>query len=88
MEDVVNYDEVRSQIILSLTSLRKEPQVFEAPSIYHLDVAAMYPNIILTNRLQPDAVVTEDVCAACDFYDGPESVCQRPMVWSWRGGIS
>lgn len=27
------------------------------PLIYHLDVAAMYPNIILTNRLQPMAIV-------------------------------
>lgn len=27
----------------------------------------MYPNIILTNRLQPHAVVTDDDCSACDF---------------------
>lgn len=30
----------------------------EVPLIYHLDVAAMYPNIILTNRLQPSSIVT------------------------------
>lgn len=29
----------------------------EVPLIYHLDVAAMYPNIILTNRLQPGSRV-------------------------------
>ena len=29
----------------------------ENPIIYHLDVGAMYPNIILTNRLQPSAMV-------------------------------
>ncbi len=29
------------------------------PLVYHLDVAAMYPNIILTNRLQPVAIVDE-----------------------------
>lgn len=45
----------------------------------------MYPNIILTNRLQPDAVISEDVCASCDFYEGEGSSCQREMVWSWRG---
>ena len=28
------------------------------PLIYHLEVAAMYPNIILTNRLQPSSIVT------------------------------
>ena len=32
--------------------LRDCPNRLENPIIYHLDVAAMYPNIILTNRLQ------------------------------------
>lgn len=50
------------------------------PLIYHLDVAAMYPNIILTNRLQPTAVVDEPTCAACDF-NRPENDCQRKMKW-------
>ena len=27
----------------------------------------MYPNIILTNRLQPSAIVDASDCAACDF---------------------
>ena len=35
-----------------LCMLRDCPNRLEAPIIYHLDVAAMYPNIILTNRLQ------------------------------------
>ena len=39
----------------------------EHPVIYHLDVGAMYPNIILTNRLQPSAMVDEATCAVCDF---------------------
>lgn len=30
--------------------------------IYHLDVGAMYPNIILTNRLQPMAIVDQVKC--------------------------
>jgi hypothetical protein len=33
----------------------------QEPVIYHLDVAAMYPNIILSNRLQPAAIV-DQVC--------------------------
>jgi len=37
------------------------------PLIMHLDVAAMYPNIILTNRLQPSAIVSSATCAVCDF---------------------
>ena len=37
---------------MQLISLRNEPTREECPLIYHLDVAAMYPNIILTNRLQ------------------------------------
>jgi DNA polymerase epsilon subunit 1 len=56
----------------------------ETPLIYHLDVAAMYPNIILTNRLQPSAIVEAATCAACDF-NKPENNCQRDMEWVWRG---
>jgi hypothetical protein len=56
----------------------------EKPLIYHLDVAAMYPNIILTNRLQPSAIVTDAQCAACD-YNRPDKQCLRPMEWVWRG---
>ncbi len=52
----------------------------EVPLIYHLDVAAMYPNIILTNRLQPSATVTEEDCAACDF-NAPNKKCLRQMEW-------
>ena len=44
----------------------------------------MYPNIILTNRLQPAAIVNEDVCAACD-YNRPGKGCLREMEWVWRG---
>jgi DNA polymerase epsilon subunit 1 len=50
------------------------------PLIYHLDVAAMYPNIILTNRLQPAAIVTDEDCAACDF-NKPGKTCLRQMEW-------
>ncbi|KAI8802655.1 putative DNA polymerase epsilon catalytic subunit A [Cladochytrium replicatum] len=85
INDVTNYEEVKSQIISALTKLRDQPNRSEEPLIYHLDVAAMYPNIILTNRLQPDAMVDESFCAACDFNDGPGTLCQRRMQWSWRG---
>ena len=56
----------------------------EAPLIYHLDVAAMYPNIILTNRLQPPSIVTDEDCAACDF-NKPDKTCLRQM--EWVGGV-
>ena len=46
----------------------------------------MYPNIILTNRLQPSAMVDETDCAACDF-NKPGALCQRSMPWMWRGEI-
>ena len=40
------------KIRTSLEKLLDRGEVFkEKPLIYHLDVAAMYPNIILTNRL-------------------------------------
>jgi DNA polymerase elongation subunit (family B) len=60
------------------------PRSDEVPLIYHLDVAAMYPNIILTNRLQPSAIVTEEDCAACDF-NKPGKGCLRTLEWVWRG---
>lgn len=50
MEDAENYEEVRDSIREQLESLRDRPNREETPLIYHLDVAAMYPNIILTNR--------------------------------------
>jgi hypothetical protein len=40
----------------------------------------MYPNIILTNRLQPAAIVTDEDCAACDF-NKPGKTCLRQMEW-------
>ena len=42
--------QVREEIRTQLQALRDTPNREECPLIYHLDVAAMYPNIILTNR--------------------------------------
>lgn len=83
-DSISNYDQVKEKILKKLTDLRDRPFRKENPLIYHLDVAAMYPNIILTNRLQPSATVTPEICAACDF-NQPENKCQRIMKWVWRG---
>ena len=64
---VTNFDEVCNEIIEKLSKLRDCPNRLETPILYHLDVGAMYPNIILTNRLQPSAIVDESVRSACDF---------------------
>lgn len=58
LSDVTNYDEVAQEIREKLEDLRDTPNRLENPLIYHLDVGAMYPNIILTNRLQPSAMVS------------------------------
>ncbi|GME40769.1 DNA polymerase epsilon catalytic subunit a [Neofusicoccum parvum] len=84
MDDIVNYDEVKEQIAERLRILRDTPNRHEKPSIYHLDVASMYPNIMTTNRLQPDSMVTEADCAACDF-NRPGKTCDRRLPWAWRG---
>jgi DNA polymerase epsilon subunit 1 len=84
LEDVTNFDEVCDQIIEKLLLLKATPIRSENPMIYHLDVGAMYPNIILTNRLQPPAIVDEITCASCDF-NKPGATCQRKMDWKWRG---
>lgn len=50
LAEIENYAEVRDKIASKLAALRDTPSREETPLIYHLDVAAMYPNIILTNR--------------------------------------
>lgn len=84
MDDVENYDEVKEQIIARLLKLKETPNRHERPLIYHLDVASMYPNIMTTNRLQPDSMISESDCAACDF-NRPGKTCDRRMPWAWRG---
>ena len=84
LDDVANYEGVRTQIIEKLENLKRTPNRQERPSIYHLDVASMYPNIMTTNRLQPDSMIKESDCAACDF-NRPGKTCDRRMPWSWRG---
>jgi DNA polymerase epsilon subunit 1 len=79
--------QVRSQIVEQLEMLRDRPKRVEKPYIYHLDVGAMYPNIILTNRLQPSAMVDDANCAACDFNQAKNG-CKRRMQWVWRGDYS
>jgi DNA polymerase epsilon subunit 1 len=84
LEDVVNYEEVKSQIQEKLMQLKTTPNRSENPLIYHLDVASMYPNIMTSNRLQPDSMIKESDCAACDF-NRPGKTCDRRMPWAWRG---
>ena len=84
MEDVTNYEEIKAEIVAKLHALKATPNRSERPSIYHLDVASMYPNIMTTNRLQPDSMISEADCAACDF-NRPGKNCDRKMPWSWRG---
>ncbi|KAH0537339.1 DNA polymerase epsilon catalytic subunit [Glutinoglossum americanum] len=84
MDDITNYEEVKAQIEQKLLELKHIPNRNERPSIYHLDVASMYPNIMTTNRLQPDSMIRESDCAACDF-NRPGKTCDRRMPWSWRG---
>lgn len=84
MDDIVNYEEIKGQIVDALMQLKNTPNRSERPSIYHLDVASMYPNIMTTNRLQPDSMIQESDCAACDF-NRPGKTCDRRMPWAWRG---
>jgi DNA polymerase epsilon subunit 1 len=84
IEDVTNYEEMKAEISEKLLNLKTTPNRNERPSIYHLDVASMYPNIMTTNRLQPDSMIQESDCAACDF-NRPGKTCDRRLPWSWRG---
>ncbi|WRT63732.1 DNA polymerase epsilon catalytic subunit A [Kwoniella shivajii] len=84
LEDVANYDEVKAEIQTALELMRDNPNRLDKPLIYHLDVAAMYPNIMLSNRLQPDSMKEEADCAVCD-YNRPDKTCDRRLEWAWRG---
>ena len=83
--DVENYGEIKSQIEEQLRSIMEKCPIYEEePLIYHVDVAAMYPNIILSNRLQPVAIVNEQICAGCTFnHEGNN--CKRDLDWQWKG---
>ncbi|KAG5492322.1 hypothetical protein GH5_01239 [Leishmania sp. Ghana 2012 LV757] len=88
VEEVTNLGEVREAVLAKLASLRDRPHQQERPFIYHLDVGAMYPNIILTNRLQPYAIARPDVCAGCCFNSpNNEAQCKRVMSWKWRAEL-
>lgn len=84
LDQVTNFNEVCAEIKEKLQHMKDHPRRDENPLIYHLDVGAMYPNIILTNRLQPSAMVNTSICAVCD-YNKPGATCQRHMDWMWRG---
>ncbi|KAL3319162.1 hypothetical protein Ciccas_002174 [Cichlidogyrus casuarinus] len=91
VDEVVTEEEINNvlaQVKDNLESLSMTPNRLECPVIYHLDVGAMYPNIILTNRLQPSAVAADanDRCPGCHFYK-PGVACQRFMPWTWRGDL-
>lgn len=82
--DVPNFEEIKGKIKTILEEMRDNPVRTDNPLIYHLDVAAMYPNIMLSNRLQPDSMIDESVCAVCDFnVEGKQ--CARSLEWAWRG---
>ena len=51
VEDVENYEEVKTEVLQKLEHLKSFKTHESEPLIYHVDVAAMYPNIILSNRL-------------------------------------
>lgn len=88
--EVLNLKEISSniedQLLMLLESVNNSPNqtIERTPLIYHVDVASMYPNIILTNRLQPTAIVDEKKCSHCLFND-PINRCQRNLGWEWRG---
>lgn len=83
-EDLANSAEVRESVISKLTALKdKGRKVISNPLIYHVDVASMYPNIILTNRLQPTAIVDERICSNCIFNESKNN-CKRPLGWEWK----
>lgn len=83
LEDLMNYDAIKEKIVSELSSLTMDQKYWEKPRIYHVDVAAMYPNIILTYRLQPTSIVNDTTCSGC-LFNQPESKCKKKLDWKWR----
>ncbi|CAH1759887.1 4566_t:CDS:10 [Entrophospora sp. SA101] len=84
LNEITNFDTVKSEILEMLKIFQDCPKPYEGlPLIYHMDVASMYPNIILTNRLQPNSMIDEDVCKGCAFNHSNKQ-CDRRMTWSYR----
>ncbi|OIR58010.1 MAG: DNA polymerase epsilon catalytic subunit A [Amphiamblys sp. WSBS2006] len=79
-DDVENYGEAKNHFARLLEEAMRGKRT-ETPQIFHYDIAAMYPNIILTNRLQPFAITNPQKCAACDF-NTPDGNCKRKMKWT------
>lgn len=86
LDDVVDFNEVCERVHDQFDDLIEHPNRCEPPKIYHLDVGAMYPNIILTNRLQPPAMITDTECLSC-VHNTPDAKCKRSMNWVWRGDL-
>ena len=80
---VTNFEEQCGEIEAKLAGLASAPVRLEDPMIYHLDVGAMYPNIILTNRLQVSlsAILPSHLWCPSSVY-----VCflRSPMLWLTR----
>ena len=47
----------------------------------------MYPNIIITNRLHPSAIINNPACASCNF-NHAHNGCKRRMWGTWRGNYN
>ncbi|MES1901878.1 MAG: hypothetical protein MHPSP_000053 [Paramarteilia canceri] len=76
---IENFEQSTAEIKQKIDSLISQPNMWEEPNIYHLDVGAMYPNIMLTNRLQPPSIVNESICSQC-CHNIPESQCKHPST--------
>lgn len=89
VDAVANFKDVREAITDALLGIlgavKDSPAgVIESqPLIYHVDVASMYPNIILTNRLQPTAIVNDQICSNCIFNEA-KNKCKRNLGWDWK----
>jgi DNA polymerase epsilon subunit 1 len=87
IDEVENYEEVLQDIKSKLFGLQQmiqdNKEISMLPLIYHIDVAAMYPNIILTNRLQPTAIVNDKICCNC-IYNKKENRCKRKLGWEYK----
>ena len=89
INNIENINEVKNMVqeklkdIMMIIKENGNKEIDLLPLIYHVDVSSMYPNIILTNRLQPTAIVNNRICSNC-IYNEPKNNCKKNMGWDWK----
>lgn len=72
---------MKAEITAAVELMRHNPKRIDKLSTYHSHVAAIDPNIMLSNRLQTGSKADEVVCAVLCDYNRPGKTCDQRLDW-------